>query len=188
MNKIILSIFLTAFLSFPTVSYSQETPEQTLSKILSDIKTSASTTPVVNYVDWEKAFNNLSEEKRKKNSISSSQEMKSYYENVLKNPIAIMEKQYKKKIASLTPQQKPIFEQNFARLKSALEEKTKEMSERIAESEYEVGVAKVTGDIAIVPLKRKYIGKTTEENVRLEKSGDKWLLPGVNSLSAKKQN
>lgn len=188
MNKVLLSIFLTAFLIFPAVSYSQETPEQTLNKILSEIKSTGSTSPVVNYVDWDKAFENLSEDRKKIIAVSTAEEMKSYYESVLKDPLVVMEKQYQNKIASLAPEQKPVFEQNFIRLKSVLEKKSKEMQTRISESEYEVGKAQITGNKALISLKRTYIGKTLEENVTLEKFGDKWLLPAVNSLSGGRQN
>ena len=188
MNKIIFSISLMVFLFSPSISYSQETPEETLNKILSEIKSSASTAPVVNYVDWDKAFESLPEDRKKIIAVSSPDEMRSYYESILKDPLAVMEKQYEKKIAGLTPEQKPIFEQNFARLKDILEKKSKEMEKRISESEYEVGKAEIKGSKAAVPLKRKYIGKTIEENVVLEKSGDKWLLPTVSSLSTAKKN
>ncbi len=175
-------MLLVLFSSNALSQEAKSSPEGVLNRILSEIKTAQNTSPVVNYVDWKKAFNSLSVERKNKISVNSSDEMKSYYQTILKNPIAVMEKQYKARIAKLDPEQKSVYEEQFSSVKKILEEKTKEMNSRIAESTYEVGEANIDGNIAIVSLKRKYLGKTKEEKVRLEKSDGRWLLPAVNSI------
>lgn len=183
-NKDDMKKLLFLILFFPFFAYAQETPEQVLEKIIADIKAASSTSPVVEYVDWEKAFNNMPEERRKMISVETPAAMKSYYKEVLKDPVSMMRKQFEARLDSLPPAQRPIYEQNFSRMQKALEDKTKEMYSRISETDYKIGTADIQGDVAVIALTQKYKEEEKTENVRFEKSGDKWMLPAVSSLGS----
>lgn len=177
--KYILNLFI---LFSPILALAEETPEKVLEKILGEIKAASNTSPVVEYVDWDKAFNNMPEERRKMINADSPSAMKAYYKSVLKDPVEVMKQQFEARLGSLPPSQKPVYEQNFSRMQKVLEEKTKEMFSRIAETEYTIGTADIEGEVAVVPLKQKYKEEVREESVRFEKSGTKWMLPAVSSL------
>ena len=49
---------------------------------------------------------------------------------------------------------------------------------------YKIGEEKVDNNYATVKLMQTYKGETKTEEVRLEKSGNKWLLPSLNSLGS----
>lgn len=171
---------------FPFSAFAQETPEQVLQKILAEIKAASNTSPVVEYVDWQKAFSKMPEDRKKMINVETPEGMKSYYKEVLKDPVAVMKKQFESRLGSLPPAQKPIYEQNFARMQKALEDKTKEMFSRIAETEYQVGTAEIQGDSAVVALTQNYKGEVRNEKIHFEKTGNAWLLPAVSSMSGER--
>jgi len=173
-------IVLVVFLLFPSLSpLYADAPEDVLKEIIGKIKAQNDASPVVEYVDWNKAFTEMPPPQKMAMKINSPQEMKSFYKQVLANPSAMMKKQFEERLGMIPEAQRPMMRQSLARMEEMMKQKEAEMKQKIAGTTYEVGKSEINGANAKVELKQTYEGKTKVEKVEFVKSGDNWLLASV---------
>ncbi len=163
------------------------TPEKTLEEILGKIKEAGNASPVVEYVDWEKAFKEAPEVQKSIMQISDANGMKEFYKEVLEKPSSVMKKQFEMRKESMPESQRTMLEQTFTRMEAKMKEKEKEMKAKIAGTEYTIGEAEIDGETAKVSLKQEYEGKSRTETVTFVKSGDRWMLPAVAMFGGEKK-
>lgn len=177
-------VFLLLFFSTQALA---ETPDEVLREIITKIKAASNTSPIVDYVDWSKAYKSTPLPRREFMGVDSAEAMKEYYREVLKDPVAVMKQQFKTKLETVPNAQKPALEQTFARMEQVMGERTKEMQLKVKGTEYEVGEPIIKDDKAMLPLKQTFNGVMKTEEVVFERSGDTWLLPTVGMMSGKAQ-
>lgn len=182
-----LSVCFMLIVSFSSACFADgQSPEKTLEEILGKIKEAGNASPVVEYVDWDKAFKEAPDTQKSIMKISDANGMKEFYKEVLANPSSVMKKQFESRKASMPESQRTMLEQTFTRMEAMMKEKEKEMKKKIAGTEYTIGEAKIEGDEAKVSLKQEYDGKSRTEEVTFLKSGDRWMLPAVAMLGGEK--
>lgn len=164
-----------------------ETPEEVLQTIVDKIKQNSNPSPVVDYVDWNEAFKNAPAEQKQAMRITSPQQMKQVYKKMLQNPAATMKEQLEQRLEEIPAEQRPMMQQSVASLERLMKEKEKEIKERIQETTYKIGEAVIEGNTARVKVSQTYKGETKQEEVKLVKSGDRWLLPSVGAMEGPPQ-
>lgn len=163
-----------------------EAPEEVLKEIISKIQSASNTAPIVDYVDWSKAYSSIPAPRRQFMGVDSPEAMKEYYRKVLKDPVVVMKQQFKQKLSTVPNSQKPALEQTFARMEKVMSEKTKEMQSRIKNTKYQVGEATIEGGKAVVPMTQIFNQVKKTEEVVFERSGKTWRLPSVGMMSNQK--
>ena len=185
LSSCLLVGILFTFLSFFVLSADAhaENPKKVLKEIISKIKSASNTSPVVDYVNWSKAYGSLSESRKNFMGIDSPDSMKEYYRRVLKSPVSVMKEQFERKLESVPNNQRPALEQTFARMEKVMAQKSKEMESRVKNTDYEIGEVKIEGETATIALKHTFNSVFKTEEVILERVGDKWLLPSVGMIA-----
>jgi hypothetical protein len=173
-------VLIQGFLLFhPGAALAEQKPNEVLKELLDKIKSQSNASAVVDYVDWQEAFNKASEEQKKNMNVTGPEQMKQFYRQILESPAVNFRKQVEERLASVPAEQKPMMEQQLKRMEEVMRKKEEEMKEKIAGTTYEIGEAKIEGNAAKVKLTQTYKGETKEEDVQFVKSGERWLLPSV---------
>ena len=180
---VLCSALIIGLCTASSVALAAPAPEKILEQIISKIKEASNASPVVDYVDWDEAFSKVPEQQRTVMSITSPEQMKSFYTEVLKNPSAMMQKQFEARLKTLPEEQRGVLRQSLGKMQDVMKKKEAEMKERIAKTEYKVGKSTVEGDKAKVELSQTFNGETKTEEVKFVKKDGKWLLPSVGIVS-----
>ena len=181
-NKILGTLAAAVFCAtvlFASTASAAPTPETTVKEIVDKIKAAASPSPIIEYVDWDGAFQGLPEEQKAMMKITSSSEMKGLYRKILEDPIAAMKEKMKEQMATIPAEQQAAAQQQMAHMEEMIGQQKAKMTEQIKATEYEIGKSTVDGDKATVKLTQSYQGQKREEEIALVKKGDKWLLSSV---------
>ncbi len=160
-----------------------EGPDEVLRKIVAEMKTAGNPSPVVDYVEWEEAFEQMSPQSRTQMKISSADDLREYYRGTLKDPVKAMRSQLQEKMKVVSFENSSQIKQYLAREQEKMVREQQEVMARIRDTKYQVGPAIIEGDTANVKLTQIYKGKVSTEEVRFVKSGETWLLPSVSALS-----
>jgi len=175
MNKIISFTIL-----FITICSSQAyalTPEESIRAIANELKSTRKISSLVKHVDWDFAYNQLSDDDKKHSGFKSASSMQSFYASKLEQNgsgvISMMKK-------ATIEQSENGGKYDPSRLNSvnSLYEKLKlEHDKDITAMSFEISPAKISNDkkSAMIVVKRNLNGQTMTKRIRMKKSGDKWL-------------
>ncbi len=177
LRKPLSGFFLfSASLMIATNCVVAETPEEVMQEIVTKIKAETNSAPIVEYVDWESAFKEAPEQQKEIMQIDSPEKLKEFYREVLKNPAAMMKKHVEMRMSQVPENQQAMMRATVAQMETVIKKKEEEMRTKIAETDYSVGTAKITGDDAVVPLTTKYKEEEKTHDVEFVLKDGKWLL------------
>jgi hypothetical protein len=159
------------------------TPEETVKEIVEKIKSAGTPAPIVEYVDWESAFSGIPQEQRSMMKLASAQEMKVAYTKVINDPVAAIKERMEAQIATLPADKQAEAKEKVKMMEQSINKQKAEMTDRIKQTEYQVGKADVKGDTATVNLVQDFKGDKKEQQVKLIKKGDAWLLASQEMFS-----
>lgn len=180
-------VLLAGLVATPALSHADTGPAKTVENIIAAIKSAGNASGVVDFVNWKKAYEQLPDVQRSQLQIDSPDKMKAFFKEMLTSPAATMKKQMEAKLATVPADKQEVAKQSVQKIEKMMQEKEIEMKDRIAKTEYKVSDEKISGETATVKLTQVYNGETKTEEIKLEKDGDKWLLPALNSLNGGQQ-
>ncbi|MFN8392157.1 MAG: hypothetical protein U0136_17830 [Bdellovibrionota bacterium] len=184
--KMIRQALLCAFSVFVTasVAHAGTSPDATVKEIVDKMKAEGNPAVIVEYVNWEKAFSQFPQQQKDQLNVKSSAELKSFFHEMLANPSGVMRKQMESKLGTVPPEKQEEAKAQIDQIEGMMKRKETELKERLTETTYEVGKPEITGNTATVKLTQSYKDQKKVEDVKLEKDGDRWLLPSVTLASA----
>lgn len=174
MKKLVIIFSLFIILSS---AFAENTPAGTVQEIISKMKETQSPAAVIDYVNWDKAFQRFPALQKEQLKVSNAAELKQFFENMLRNPSAIVRKKIGEAIEKAAPEQQENLRNNLEQVVASIAKKEEEMKKRISSTLFEVGAVEVKGSVATVMLTQSYNGEKRTEKVLLEKEGDRWMLP-----------
>lgn len=162
------------------------TPDGTVKEFVEKIKAAGSPSPIVEYIDWARAFAEFPEAQKSQLKITSADGMKTFFKEMLANPAKAMKAQMEARLAQLPPEQQESAKASLVQLETMMQQKEAEMKDRIAKTEYKIEGTEVdpTGKKATVKLTQTYQGQAKTEEIKLEKTGERWLLPSLSTAGA----
>ncbi len=173
-------VLLGAFAALgSTAAFAETSPEGTVKEFVGKIKSAKSPAPIVEYIDWQKAFNEFPEAQRAQLKLDTPDKLKTFFKSMLESPAKTMREQMEARLKSMPQDQQTQAKPMMDQLQTMMETKEKEMKERIAATDYQVSDEHIDGDTATVKLTQKYKGEDKSETIKLERHGSKWLLPSL---------
>ena len=166
----------------PTAAFAN--PEAIVQEIVTKIKAASNPSPIVDYVDWSKAYEKMPPMQKTMMKVDSADGMKEFYRQMLTNPAMMMEKRMKEQAASMPEAQQAAMQQSMGQIQQMLKQRQEEMKKQISETEYTVGKATVEGEKATVMLTQEFEGEKKEREIQLNKVGEKWMLDSTSMFSA----
>lgn len=155
------------------------TPEETVTQFVGRIKEAGSPWPIVDYINWDKAFAEFPAPQKEQLKLKDAGEMKNFFKAMLQEPAKKMKEQMEARIKEMPKEMQDKSKPMMSQLEDMMKKKEAEMKDRIAKTEYKVLESKVDGANATVKLQQKYNTEEKVEEIKLEKFGDKWLLPSI---------
>lgn len=180
--QLLLCGALITAVSAPAVADS--TPAGTVTEFVEKIKAAGSPSPIVEYIDWTRAFAEFPEAQKSQLKITTADGMKSFFKDMLANPAKAMKAQMEARLAQLPPEQQEQAKASLVQLETMMQQKEAEMKDRIAKTEYKIDGTEIDGVKATVKLTQTYQGQAKTEEIKLEKIGGRWLLPSLSTAGA----
>jgi hypothetical protein len=178
-KKAVFALLLSP-LCLAAVASADSTPDGTVKEIVGKMKSQGNPGAIVEYVNWDKAFEQFPEQQKQQLNIKSADDMKGFFREMLEHPSAIMRKQMEARLSTVPPDKQEEAKASIEQLAAAMQKKEEELKDRLVNTKYEVGAPRIDGDTAVVKLTQTYKDQTKVEDVKLEKDGDHWMLPNVN--------
>lgn len=166
-----------ACVMYPASLWAEQGPEDVLRQMIKEIKQKKDQGVVVDYVDWDSAFNNIKPENRARMTAKSPAELKEQQKKFFTDPKKFVSEQIEAGAASVPAEQQAMLKANKEQISTSTAERIKSENERVSKATYEVGTAKIEGDKATVPLTAKMDSKTETHDIAMIKKDGKWLLP-----------
>lgn len=161
------------------LALAEMTPEYTVKEFVGRIKKEGNPWPIVDYIDWEKAFVDFPAPQKEQLKLKSADEMKNFFREMLQQPAKKMKEQMDARIKEMPKDMQDRSKPMMTQLEEMMKKKEAEMKDRISKTEYEVVDSTVEGETATVKLKQKYNTEEKTEEIKLQKKGDRWLLPSI---------
>ncbi len=185
MKKFVMALLCGAMVTaLAAPAFADSTPDGTVKEFVEKIKAAGSPSPIVEYIDWTRAFADFPEAQKSQLNITTADGMKSFFKEMLANPAKAMKAQMEARLAKLPPEQQESAKASLAQLETMMQQKEAEMKDRIAKTEYKIESTEVNGAKATVKLTQTYQGQAKTEEIKLEKIGDRWLLPSLSTAGA----
>lgn len=160
-----------------------ETPAETVSQILKEVKSHQSIVPMFEHVDWQSAYKEIGKSGLRYMEVNSASELKAYFKQMFTNPEATISKQMRKLRAKMNAGQPK--GSNAGQMNDALIEqmsrtfaaKIHESSKKFSNTTWIIGKSKIKDNRASVEVTLND-GKSDprKQIVQLVKVGDEWLL------------
>lgn len=166
----------------------ENAPQDVVREIVGKMKQERTPAVVLEYVNWEKAFNKFPALQKEKLGVNSADELRAFFDNMLRNPSEVVRQKITAEMKDAKPEDQKILSENLEKVVSAIAKKEDEMKTRIASTTYEIGAVDVKGDTASVMLTQIYKGERKTEKVLLEKEAGKWMLPTAGEFGGSSGN
>ena len=155
------------------------TPEDVVRKVINEMKSQSSLTPLLSAVDWDKRFADMQDGEKKALKIYSSSALRSHYqERVSSGGQDVIDEMIQQAKRGDKKADKRILA-----AKESMKEQREIIKKGIANTVYAVGTAKVTEDTAVVPVTKTRKKKSNTVKVTLHKSGGKWVYLSAAALN-----
>ena len=165
-------------------SYADVPPESAISDMLSMLRARGNPLPLLDYVDWETAYKKLDSEQLPKGLIAdvkSPQDYRSQVKRILENPERFVNAQAKSIIRDLKPKDRAVANQFLPLLPQLIESEIERFKQKQKRTRYKVGTAKLTENLAKVPIESDFEGKKQMHTISLIKKGTRWYLTSPKS-------
>ena len=183
MNKLAKFLLFASLctLMFIHTAWAADSPEKVLEKIIVEMKAQKSPLPVLSYIDWPSAFQQLGTLERQQLGVQSANELKNVYESFIKNPREMLRQQMAGQLAAMPPEQRAMLEQQMEQAIATAEKRVKIDEQKYDKMQWEIGESTISGNKAKVRLKvTDEKGKVTNEEIDFVKtSSGEWRLPSL---------
>lgn len=180
---LILGAFLLLINIFVNVLFAADNPKQLVVEMLDRFQEEKSFAAMLDYVHWQTAWANFPAQDKKRMSVNSPEEFRSYFEAFFNDPGEFAKKHMlpnMPKTNSLNAEQQ---QKRLLEFTSRFEKKQKLMKENIEKTKYSIGKVDQQGDVATVEIVSTLNGKTENQSLPLERINGKWYLPTMKILS-----
>jgi hypothetical protein len=177
MKKILLAILMIG--CFVGNAVAAGNPEDVVNSMIKDLQKDGGPLGVVNYVDWQTAFDGVPEQERKGMGVNSPEELKTFYQKLYTDPSAFFQKQMSARLATVPADQQAAMKAQMDQMSAQMKVKFEQAKEDIKKTKFEVGSAKIDGDKAVVHVSTTLNGEKKEDDINLIKIDDKWYLPSL---------
>lgn len=171
-------VLVTSSLLIET-ALSEKAPDVMVREVVAQIKATGNPAVIVDHVDWPEAFKSMPDPDKYQLKISTPDEMKNFFREMLTSPSAAMRKSMTERLASLPAEKQEEAKLAIEKMSERLLAREAELKQRIKDTEYTVSDPKVTGDKATVVLAQTYKGEKSEEKIELRKKNGEWMLPSM---------
>ncbi|MCB0318121.1 MAG: DUF4878 domain-containing protein [Bdellovibrionales bacterium] len=182
-NKCIItriSLLTIIVLFIPILSFaSSSTPKEIVQSVVEEMKASGSPSPILDHVHWPTAYSSFPAAERRAMGVNSPEELKSHMRSVMSNPKAFMQQQMDARIGGMPQQQQEMMKQAMLGMMSQVDEKIKEMKQKIVNTEYEISNEIISGNNATVDITALLDGNVKNTTVEMRKIDGEWYFPTV---------
>jgi hypothetical protein len=154
-------------------------PEDTVKEITTKLKSEGSPVAVLDYIHWEKAFDEFPAPAKAELGIKTPEDLRVHLKDALTDPSAFIKRSMESRRAKLPPEQQPMIDAMMAPLAEQVKKQFADAQSKLKRTEFEVGKAEINGANASVPLTAKVDGESRTDTVRLVKVNDAWLLESL---------
>lgn len=172
-----------AIFVFPATAFAQ-TPAKLLQEIAAKLKATGSAAVLVDYVNWDSAFQNVDPRQKDQLNVQTPDALREYYRQLLTNPEKFLRQQIEGRLEELPPDQRESAKQKFEAALVEARAKLAESKLQFKESQYTVGEETITGDQAGVKLETVYKGTPKSDTIRFVKINGKWYLSSVRNIGS----
>jgi hypothetical protein len=156
-----------------------ETAEEAVSTLIQKMKSSGSITPMVEQIDWESRFKELSDEEKAARHFRNPEDMKRYYLERAKangaDSVAKLEQEQKKN---------PAAGGSLALVRNELERQQAESKNQLLGTSYKILKSEKQDDGKTVVSVRKTLGNFSEDiQLSLRPSGSSWVIENGGALN-----
>jgi len=171
---------LLGLLALPVlVQAANNSPAALVTEMVVKIKALRSSAPVVEYVDWDIAFERAPEAERNARGFRSSAEMRDYYFRLLSDPERFARQEVASRAALVPPEKRAELEQALQNSLEDIRAANDKMREQLRQIQFDVGEEKITGDTASVMVSTTLNGETSSGPVELIRKNGRWYLPSI---------
>lgn len=180
-NTLSITISLAAsILILSSQAFAQMSAADTLKEIAGKVKSSRSPAPVVEYVDWNDLYKTMDKKAIAELKVTSAGELRDHFTRIFQDPGAYAAGIIDKQIAEAPEDQRAAMQEASKEMRAALDKKTQEMKDSLGRTEFSIGKAQESGNLAQVELISERDGQKNTDNVSMKKIGDKWYLTSPN--------
>lgn len=166
-------------------------PEALVLTAFDSMKKAGNAAPLVDFIDWEELYNETPEKSREVMKVKNPGELANFYRRVLASPSGeinnLLEskvedslKKGKKDDKGLSSKAQAV----LSKLRGRLEEKEREVKEKIQGSKYEIISSEITGDRAVVVVEQSYKDEKLKEDIKLHSKDGRWYISTISSVLA----
>ncbi|HMO18545.1 MAG TPA: rhodanese-like domain-containing protein [Oligoflexia bacterium] len=164
-----------------------DSPEKLVMGAINMMKTAGNPSPIVDFIDWDLVYSETPPKNREIMKVKSPEDLSAFYRKVLMSPSSeignLLESKLEGNVKSGDDKNLSVkAQQVLAKLRGRLEEKEKEVSDKLANSEYKIDTIKSSGDSALVKLEQTYKGETKSDTLKLHKKNGIWYLSSLSSV------
>lgn len=154
-------------------------PAALVTEMVVKIKALRNSSPVVEYVHWDTAFERLSEAERSARGFRSSAEMRDYYFRMLSDPERFARQEVAVRASIVPPEKRAELDRAFERSLEEIRASTAAIREQFQQMQFDVGEERIDGDTAQVMVATTLGGETNRGQVELIRKDGRWYLPSI---------
>jgi len=180
---IVLICLLFVSLNTPSVALAQDSSpvsaEETVLKMMSELKESKNPSVMLNYVYWPQAFANFPAEQRAKLQISNAEELKSHFKAIIEDPGTFMREQLVNHAQDLPEEHRAAAVESMKSMVDEMESHNEVMRKNMGLATYQARTLRMDEVSALIELRTTLGDSTDIDQVELVKIEDNWYLPTV---------
>ena len=183
-NKLLTILIVNIFIfSSPLLAEPMASPEDTVTSLIQDVKTSKNLSVVGNYIHWESQFHNLTKGQSNKLFVSSPEQLRSLMTIVLSSPEIVVNSLNLESIAKNSAARGRLGSSQ-ANLGQKIEKNISTILNDISSSQTKILGTEINGNEAKVQIEVTYPNdKKLTKFVPLEKVEGRWYLKRLKSIS-----
>jgi len=179
---VFICLFLVS-LNTPSVVLAQSSSplsaEETLLKMMSELKESKNPSVMLNYVYWPQAFANFPAEHRARLQISSAEELKSHFKAIIEDPGTFMREQLVNHAHDLPEEHRAAAVKSMKSMVDEMESHHEVMRKNMRLADYQARTLRMDEGSALIELRTTLGDRTDIDQVELVKIANDWYLPTV---------
>lgn len=179
MNRTVIFFLMSLHALFlPGTGYTEPPdPAATVRAMVTEIKAEGGFAGMLKFVHWETAFARMDPDQRNAMGVATPEDLRKVTYAFLEDPARALTDRMEDSIAKMSEDRQVLVRKVIEEQQSRLKQKLQTASQRMVESEYEIGSVEVSGDTATVELKSTFKEAQTSKNIILNLIDGKWYLP-----------
>ncbi len=164
-----------------------KTPAEVLEEMFTRLKTEKRKEIILEYVDWENVLSKTPQDKVSAMGIKSAQQLRDYYINLARDPIAVFRQNLEQRRDSLPPEKQAQIEEYLKRLEADFAKREETFRKEIEAATFHIDSVEIKDGRATTTVTSTIGERTKTDTMDMLKHGDTWLLEGPKMPGAGEQ-